>query len=66
MFLNGATIRPIPRDSKHVCGFCGTKLDVKYEHLVESTKDYPEESRASDVAIYCCSACSLKRILSRL
>lgn len=56
--------RPVPRDPKHICGFCGTKVDVKYAYDVASSESYPEASRADATSVYSCSSCTLKMMYS--
>lgn len=56
--------RPIPRNRNHVCGFCGTRVDVKYSHDVDSSDKYPEESRETETSIYSCSSCTLRRMFT--
>lgn len=56
--------RPVPRDPKHVCGFCSTKVDVKYAYDVDSSEKYPEESRADSTSVYSCSSCTLRKMYS--
>lgn len=56
--------RLVPRNHKHVCGFCGTRADVKYAYSVDTAENYPEDARADATSVYSCSSCTLKRIYS--
>ena len=56
--------RPVLRNLDHVCGFCGTKVDVKYAYDVESSVGYPEPARCDATSVYSCSSCTLKRMYS--
>lgn len=55
--------RAVPnRSHGHPCGFCGTKISVKYLREVDDISQFPVESHASDNTIYACNSCVLKRI----
>ena len=54
--------RCVPRHPDHVCGFCGTKVDIKYAYDVESSEQYPEASRCDATSVYSCSSCTLKKM----
>lgn len=56
--------RPVPRNPDHVCGFCGTRLDVRYAYDVDNSESYPEASRADEKSVYSCSSCTLKKMYS--
>lgn len=54
--------RCVPRHPDHICGFCGTKVDVKYAYDVESAARYPQASQCDATSVYSCSSCTLKRM----
>ena len=54
--------RPVPCNTKHICGFCSTPVDVKYAYDVDSSDNFSEASRASEKSVYICSSCTLKKM----
>ncbi len=54
--------RCVPRNPNHICGFCGTNVDVKYAYDVDSSENYPEASKADATSVYSCSSCTLKKM----